>query len=150
MNALQPQRDPVPSSPSHRALRSRSRQVVPRSPHRVATVEIAMKLTVNVVFAAVAVSTLIKLIPYNHKQQAELENLQAEVEEATAKVAALQADFDRHFDPQQTVNVMQEQNIRFNPKQRQVVWLAPDSSKAKGSKLSDADQQAEPLFPAKD
>jgi hypothetical protein len=83
----------------------------------------------NLLFATAALSALVKLIPSNLEQQEDLRRLQVEVNEASSQVASLQADFDRHFDPQQTMNVMQEQNIRFNPRQRQVVWLNPDLEK---------------------
>lgn len=88
-----------------------------------------MKVGINFLFAAAALSALVKLIPSNLQQQEDLRRLQVEVDEASSQVASLQADFDRHFDPQQTMDVMQEQNIRFNPRQRQVVWLNPDLEK---------------------
>lgn len=128
MNALQPHRDPSPApiQPRKTRVRNRSRQ----SSHRALAIEASMKLSVNLILAVVAISTLARLIPYNSKQQADLQRLQVEVAEAGSKVAGLQEDFDRHFDPQQALNVMQEQSIRFNPKQRQVVWLDPEAEKA--------------------
>lgn len=143
MNALQPQRDPSPSpiQPRKIRVRNRSRQSSPASPHRALAVEAAMKLSVNVILATVAISTLTRLIPYNNKQQADLQRLQVEVAEVGSKVAGLQRDFDRHFDPQQALNVMQEQNIRFNPKQRQIVWLDPEVQKADAPDTSAVDNQ---------
>jgi hypothetical protein len=129
MNALQPHHDPSSSpSPSRRTrVRRQPRQSPQRSPHQALAIETTVKLTVNLLLAATAIATLTRLIPYNSQQQADLARLEAEVEEASTKVAGLQEEFDRHFDPQQALTVMQEQNIRFNPKQRQVVWLTPDS-----------------------
>jgi hypothetical protein len=130
MNALQPNHYPSPKPP--RKPRVRRRQVSQQqshqrqSPHRATAIEAATKLGINFLFAAAALSALIKLIPSNLEQQEDLQRLQVEVNEASSQVANLQADFDRHFDPQQALNVMQEQNIRFNPRQRQVVWLNPD------------------------
>jgi hypothetical protein len=129
MNALQPHHDPSSSPNSSRRARVRRqpRQSPQRSPHQALAIEITVKLTVNLLLATTAIVTLTRLIPYNSQQQADLARLEVEVEEASTKVAALQEDFDRHFDPQQALTVMQEQNIRFNPKQRQVVWLTPDT-----------------------
>jgi hypothetical protein len=141
MNALQPHRDPSPTPiPSRQPrVRSRSRQSTQRAPHQALVIETSMKLGVNLILAAVAISTLARLIPYNTEQQADLQRLQVEVAEAGSQVAGLQKEFDRHFDPQQALNVMQEQNIRLNPKQRQVVWLDPDTQKP-----ADADQADQP------
>lgn len=127
MNALQPHHYPSPKPPRKPRIRSQARQR--QSPHRATAIEVATKLGINLLFAAAALSALVKLIPANLEQQEDLQRLQVEVDEATSKVVILQADFDRHFDPQQAMNVMQEQNIRFNPKQRQVVWLKPDLQK---------------------
>lgn len=106
--------------------------------------EVSLKLTVNLILIAIGGSTLAHLIPHNMGHQRDLEGLRAEVKEADAKVDGLQEDFDRHFDPQQAFNVMQEQNIRFNPRQKQVVWLKPDAKDAK----SDAADPVDPTDPA--
>ncbi|MBF2049372.1 MAG: hypothetical protein EDM05_040335 [Leptolyngbya sp. IPPAS B-1204] len=140
MNALQPQHDPSPSpNPSRRhRVRRQPRRLPQRSPHHTLAVETTVKLGVNLLLATTAIITLARLIPYNTQQQADLVRLEAEVKEASTKVAGLQEDFDRHFDPQQAVTVMQEQNIRFNPKQRQVVWLTPETQKP------EAEEKAKP------
>lgn len=129
MNALkQPQHNPTPAQPSRLPrVRSRSRQTY----HRELAAEASIKLCVNCVLASITVVTLMKLIPANLTQQADLERLKAEVSEAELAVAQLEQDFDRHFDPQQSINVMQEENIRFNPKQRQIVWLNPTAKPEK-------------------
>ncbi len=150
MNALQPQHDPAPRrlacSPqvkaqpqvtSRRRSRTRSRR---QSPHQAAVLEVSLKLTVNLILVATGVSTLARLIPYNMSQQSDLERLRTEVKEASAKVGGLQEDFDRHFDPQQALNVMQEQNIRFNPRQKQVVWLKPDAQPEAAPKSDSASE----------
>jgi hypothetical protein len=154
MNALQPQHDPSPRRPARspqapppqRRSRTQSRAHSRRqSPHRAAVLEVSLKLTVNLILVATGVCTLARLIPYNMSQQSDLERLRTEVKEASAKVGGLQEDFDRHFDPQQALNVMQEQNIRFNPRQKQVVWLKPDAKLEPDAKSnSTAEVQAAP------
>ncbi|MCU0524117.1 MAG: hypothetical protein MUF72_04760 [Elainella sp. Prado103] len=139
MNA-QPQHDPT-AYQANRPPKVRMRPRQRHAPQQIIAVEAAIKLSVNLVLGVTAIVTLHKLIPVNLQQQADLQRLRAEVAEAQTKVAALEEDFDRHFDPQQALNIMQEQNIRFNPKQRQVVWLDPKVKQA-------ADPTADPLHQA--
>lgn len=141
MNALQPQPDPSPSRQVRARARSRSRQR--QSPYQALAIEATAKLSVNLVLSLVAVVTLARLIPYNLKQQNDLQRLQSEVDELAMKVASLQEDFDRHFDPQQALNVMQEQNIRSNPQQRQIVWLNPETKQAESTDKSQAENAAQ-------
>jgi hypothetical protein len=61
-------------------------------------------------------------------QQAQLKELQAEVVEVETRVNHLRAEFNRNFDPQQAMSVMQEQSARMHPNQRQVIWIAPSST----------------------
>ena len=83
-------------------------------------------------------------------QQEKLNELQVEVAAMEEQVANLRAEFDRHFDPQQTMSVMQEQSARVNPNQRQVFWMAPSSTTAQepqapseGSDEDNSDKQRE-------
>jgi hypothetical protein len=122
-----------------------------QKPHQALAIETAAKLSVNIVLILTAVSTLAKLVPYNLDQRAKLQVLEAEVLSLAGQVDALKTDFDRNFDPRQTINVMQQENIRFNPKQRQVVWLKDKTEQtattgqhpAPSADLSAADQALE-------
>lgn len=139
MNALQPQHNPPPERPSRLPrVRSRSRQTY----HRELAGEAAIKLCVNCVLATITIATLVRLIPSNLEQQTDLQRLQGEVSEASLAVSQLEQDFDRHFDPQQSLNVMQEQNIRFNPKQRQIVWLTPNQNSKQTPKQEQVEKPA--------
>jgi len=113
------------SSVSHQSSTSRSSR---RDPHRIATFEAAVRLGVNLVLGIGAISTLIKLVPYNLAQQAKLHEIRSEVAEVEGRVDRLQAEFDRNFDPNQTMNVMREQSARLNPNQRQIIWMNPASA----------------------
>ncbi len=84
-------------------------------------IETTAKLTASVVLSAVAVTSLIKLLPYQWSQQEKLSEVQTEVNLAEGRVKHLRTDFNRYFDPQQTKSIMQEQSNRVNPGQRQVV-----------------------------
>jgi len=70
-------------------------------------------------------AALIRLVPQNLAQQARLQELQTEVAFVERRVDQLQDRFNRHFDPQQTRAIMQEQSNRVDPNQRQVIWVAP-------------------------
>ena len=84
--------------------------------------ETVFKLSINVVLSAAAVSTLTRILPYQLSQQEKLQEIRAEVNVTEGRVNRLRDDFGRHFDPQQTRTIMQEQSNRVDPKQLQVVW----------------------------
>lgn len=107
---------------------SRSSRSSRKAVHRVLAAELSARLGVNVLVGCVAVSALVTLIPYNWTQEAKLRELQTEVAEVEKRVDRLREEFDRHFDPQQAISVMQEQSIRVNPNQRQVIWTSPSSN----------------------
>lgn len=123
MHALRPSQPPLqPVEPRRRvALRARAGQN--RNSHRAIAAEVGAKLTVNVILAIAAVTTLVKLLPYNLAQQDKLQELKTEVTAVENRVDRLRTDFNRHFDPQQARNIMQEQNAWIEPGRQQVVWL---------------------------
>ncbi len=143
MNALQRHPEPIPARPSptpRRRVRSRSQQRP--STDQVAVFESGLKLSINLILIVAAGTTLVTLIPHNLRQRAELERLQSEVQEVNGRVVQLREDLSRNFDPQQALNVMQEQNMRFDPRQKQVVWL---NSKPQALPESAEVKQAESL-----
>lgn len=119
MNAFQPLTPPPPPD------RSSARPRRQRQRHRPLATEALVKLSVNGVLAIAAVSALVRLLPYTLTQQAKLLELEAEVTDLGNRVDRLQADLNRQFDPQQAASIMQEQSIRVDPRQRQIVWLNP-------------------------
>lgn len=150
MNALQPPSRPSSSPSSSRQVAPRKRRVPRRNIHRTIAFEVSVKIGVNTVLAITAISTLVRLVPYNMAQQEKLNELQVEVAAMEEQVANLRAEFDRHFDPQQTMSVMQEQSARVNPNQRQVFWMVPSSTTAQepqapseGSAEDNSDKQRE-------
>jgi cell division protein FtsB len=127
MNALPRYNYPPPPDPTpRRMVRRRPR----RNPHQAAIAETGFKLGVNCVLTVIAITTLVKLVPYNLAQQSKLQEIHAEVSELESRVRHLRADLNRQFDPQQAMSVMQEESIRVDPRQRQVIWLPPSSSTA--------------------
>ncbi len=75
--------------------------------------------------AAVAISTLVKLVPYNFAQQDNLQELQAEVVALRGRVDRLQANLNYLFDPNKATEVMQAESDRLTPNQRTVIWRSP-------------------------
>ena len=116
---------PQPLEPSRqRVVRRRKRS----NPHYAIAIETSFKLGVNAVLAIVAVSALVKLIPYNLAQQSKLKEIKTEVTALEGRVDRLQADLNRQFDPQQAMSVMQAESNRVDPMQRQILWLTPTTA----------------------
>lgn len=90
-------------------------------------VESTAKLVVNVVLSAAAIAALIQLLPFQLSRQAKLQEIQAEVQRTEKRVNDLNSKFSRHFDPQQTQKVMQEQSPRVAPNERPVILLNNDT-----------------------
>lgn len=146
MSAQPSSRYPLPPHRSSRRLaphdpRSSQRRSPRRDPHRAVTFEAATRLGVNAVLGIVAISTLIKLIPYIMDQQEKLREIRSEVAEIEGRVDHLRAEFDRNFDPNQTMNVMREQSARLNPNQRQIIWMDPGAATAQKAKERESQSQ---------
>ncbi|MEO0768412.1 MAG: hypothetical protein AAFY72_03110 [Cyanobacteria bacterium J06649_4] len=100
-----------------------------RTPYKAARQAIAfessVKLTVNLLLAIVATTTIAKLVPYYQSQQQRLSTLQTSVATAERKNAELREQFNHNFDPAQASRIMQEQSGMGYPNQKQVIWTAP-------------------------
>ncbi len=127
MNALRPLRPPLQPV---RAPRSRSR--ANPYPHgqsnRTVAFEVAAKLAVNLAFSAVAVITLVKIMPYQLSQQEKLQEVRSEVSLAGGRVDRLNAEFSRYFDSKQTRSAMQEKRLWVDSQQKPVVWVDKNKS----------------------
>jgi hypothetical protein len=93
--------------------------------------EIVVKLTVNGVLLAAAVSTSIKLLPYYFSQQAKLREINIEVSQTQQRVNLIRENFNRNFAPEQTKIVMQEQSSRIESNEFRVFWLNQKATKAR-------------------
>lgn len=103
-------------------MQRRKRHLAQKQPYRVTVLELGAKLTVNVFLMAVALSALVKLVPYGISQQAKLQDLHKEVHSTEGRVQALAGDFAYHFDPQQMKSIMEEQSSRVDPTQWRVIF----------------------------
>jgi len=90
--------------------------------------ESAVKLTVNLLLATVATTTLAKLLPYYQSEQQRLTTLQTSVAVAERKNADLRSQFEHNFDPAQGARIMQEQSGMGYPNQKKVIWNTPQKN----------------------
>jgi hypothetical protein len=95
------------------------------SAREAAALESVVKLSVNLLLAVVAGSTLARLVPYNHNQQIRLTDLEQALTTTDQEKSRLWQDFSRNFDPSQAPVIIQEQSGRHAPNQRTVVWVDP-------------------------
>jgi hypothetical protein len=118
---------PVPEATSTVARnRSERPKRIPHSNARQAIAfESSVKLTVNLLLAIVATTTIAKLVPYYQAQQSRLNTLQASVKVAEQRNTKLRSQFSRNFDPAQASRIMQEQSGMSYPNQKQVIWQSP-------------------------
>lgn len=119
MNAIQPSKPPLQPVEPRRVAHKRKRR---RQANVATAVQSTVKISANIVLSVVAVSAIVKLVPYYLTQQQELQAIQNEVKLAEKRVQRLRVDFARSFDPQQARAIMQEQSNRFEPGQRPVFW----------------------------
>ncbi|EAW38289.1 hypothetical protein [Lyngbya sp. PCC 8106] len=91
--------------------------------HRAIALEASIKLATNVMLSVCVLSAFVQILPHYRSTEEKLSQIQSEVKLTRERVASEQADFNRHFDPQQTSSIMQEYSNRVAPGQRQVIWL---------------------------
>lgn len=96
--------------------------------HQVVAIEASVKLVTNVLLSACVVSAFVQILPHYRSTGEKLSQIQSEVILTQERVASEQADFKRHFDPQQTATIMQEYSNRIAPGQRQVIWLEENNT----------------------
>ncbi|MHC5934543.1 slr1601 family putative cell division protein [Nostoc sp.] len=125
MNAIQPSRPPLQPIEKRRVISRPKRHLRQRS-YQVMGLESTAKIAVNLVITAVAASAFAQLLSYQWLQQEKLREISTDVKLMEGHVNALQTEFSRNFDPQQTKTIMQQQGYRFDPSQRRVVLINQD------------------------
>jgi outer membrane murein-binding lipoprotein Lpp len=123
MNALQPRQPLETVAPRQFVAPKRKTRQSRLSPYRGIVLENTAKLVVNMALVVGAVSTLVKLLPYNIYQQAKLQEISTEVKQTESRVADLQTNFNRSFAPDQAKKIMAEQSSRVDPGQRPVFFV---------------------------
>ncbi|MEL6938155.1 MAG: hypothetical protein AAFO84_03070 [Cyanobacteria bacterium J06598_1] len=128
-SALPSESRQLASASSHSAGKASAHYAPKRQLHagarRAIAFESSVKLTVNLLLAIVATTTIAKLVPYYQNQQQRLSQLETSVERAEQKNAELRSQFNRNFDPTQAKRIMQEQSGLAYPNQKKVIWTEP-------------------------
>ncbi len=70
--------------------------------------EMTGRLTVNLVFSLISLSTLSRLIPYYQTQRQVLASMESSIVTAEEQTAQLRAEFSHYFDPSQMGRMVQE------------------------------------------
>lgn len=103
-----------------------SRPVVIRGKARQSLVlESTVKLTVNILLAVVATSTIAKLLPYYRQQKVELNQLNHSILSLEKEHAGVWQDFSHSFDPEQSSRIMREQSGQEDPTRHPIVLIDP-------------------------
>lgn len=129
MYAPQPSRPPEPLRPRVRRSAKRSQLHRAASDRKLAA-EVSTKIIVNLSIAAVSGIALATLIPRVLQQQAQLQDLQAEVTYLETEVNSLRDEFSGYFDTNQTQRLAQEEGQWLKTNQRRVIWLEPSSAQS--------------------
>jgi hypothetical protein len=94
-------------------------------------VEATVKIILNILLSACALSALLKLWPEYQSVQDKLQVITAEVKLTEERVSKEKANFSRNFDPGQARSIMQEQSHRLDPEQIPIIWLEKQSTNNK-------------------
>ncbi len=124
MSAIRPVPQIIPSvSPSRRprARRAAKRRTI-HNPGLL-TIETTIKLGVNLILSAFALSALIQILPQHRSASEKLQDIRAEVKMTEERVIKEREEFTRYFDPQQTKSIMQEQGNLIDPTQKPIIFL---------------------------
>ena len=126
MNAIQPSYHPLQQPTVARRRVRRTSPTAHRQPYRAVSGETTAKLFANIVISSAAIFGIVQLLPYQLSQQAKLQDITKEVQRSEKRVTRLSSAFNRHFDPEQSQGVMQEQSNRVAPNQRRIILLDKD------------------------
>lgn len=87
--------------------------------------ESTVKLTVNILLAVVATSTIARLLPYYRQQKAELNQLNHSILSLEKEHAGVWQDFSHNFGPEQSGRIMREQSGQEDPSRHPIVLIDP-------------------------
>jgi len=105
--------------------RSRRRQATRQRSHTDVAWETIVKLAVNVGICTVAAIAFVRIVADDRANRQELQQVRTELQRTRERVDRAEAEFGRHFDPQQTPIVVQEQSHYSDPQQVRIIW-SPD------------------------
>lgn len=115
MNALQPK---YPAENRRRSSSNRQRRA-----NQTIAREVSLKILANSILSVVAIVALVRLIPYQLKQEAKIQEVKREAQETQSRVSKLRENFNRNFDPAQSRKIMQELTPKVDPNQRRIFFI---------------------------
>lgn len=127
-------------SPQNRAMLARRRSQNRTKASKNMAIEVGAMMVVNGFVAAIALVTIIKLIPHNATQQEQLQSLEAEVTALDRRVEDLRKEFVQYFDPQQAQVNKRKLSDRLNAGQRKIILIPPSTN---DNILSDSEADSE-------
>ena len=128
---------PVPPHRNRQVLAKRRVQSRSKASKEMA-IEVGVMMGVNVFVAAIALVTIIKLIPHNATQHEKLQALETEVTALDRRVNSLRKEFVQYFDPQQAQVNKRQLSDRLNEGQQRIILTAPLTNKGTASLDLDA------------
>lgn len=126
MNARQPLYSPKP-----RKRRQRSYDHQSKAQKLLAT-EITVKLAINSVLTIAAITSLARLLPYYLSQQAQLQEVRAEVEDTQTRVNQLNQEFTYYFDTRQSQSQIKKYQLKIEPNERHIFWVIQEKTETSG------------------
>jgi hypothetical protein len=96
--------------------------------HRRQGMEVVTKLITYSGLSIFGIVTLVNSIGHNWSQQAKIQHLETELQDAKIRTEKVNSSFSRSFDPQAQKNVMQENTYRVAPDRLQIFLVNPNKS----------------------
>ncbi|MGF1524386.1 MAG: hypothetical protein ACFBSF_18860 [Leptolyngbyaceae cyanobacterium] len=127
--AANPERPRRLRSPRRRKVK-RQRALSREAQLRLLGWEMTGRLAVNLLISLIALSTLVRLIPYYQTQRQVLREVEGSVVIAKQQTERLRADFSRYFDPIQTHQITQETGVPESDQHIPIVLVDPLSTQA--------------------
>lgn len=87
------------------------------------TIEISLKILVNIGISALAIFSIKHLLPYHLVQQEKIAEIDGEIAKIQPRVAKLQEDFGNTFDPKLTRKVMEKNTYKVDPNLTPIFFL---------------------------
>lgn len=139
MSTITPSRESPWQEPHHRVKVVRSADRT-KNLRTLILVEATVKIILNILLSACALSALFKLWPEYQSVQDKLQVITAEVKLTEERVSKEKANFSRNFDPGQARSIMQEQSHRLDPEQMPIIWLEKQSKENTQDNTNNIDQ----------
>lgn len=79
------------------------------------TIELSLKIFVNLGISCLAIFSIKQLLPYHLAQQAKIREIDGEIAKIQPRVQKLQEDFNTTFDPKLTKKVMEKNTYKVDP-----------------------------------